>query len=331
MILLKVYNDFFYILFMSLKKTAQLLLFLLLIFAIFRLYFHFTDDFTVNNIIPKQTISDKFDIEKPSTEKIDEITEILAQNFSYLGKGAQSFALQSSDGQYVLKFFKFKHLNESLLITWLPFKQIVAKHIAAKKRKTGELFNGYLNGYLYSPKFSGLVYIHLLPTNYLRATLKFTDKLGLKHQINADSALFVLQKKGICLRDHFKSLIKKDDVTQIKDSVFKIMQMYWQQYQMGLYDRDHGVLKNCGFIGDQPFHLDLGKLTRNDKIKQVQFAAQDLQIVLYKIDSWLQKNYPAGYLKTNNFIKLKYHGLTGLALELEKVDQKFIKNWRHAL
>ena len=44
------------------------------------------------------------------------LESIVAAPLKYLGKGRQSIAFQSSDGQYVLKFFLLKQLRISMLL-----------------------------------------------------------------------------------------------------------------------------------------------------------------------------------------------------------------------
>ena len=53
--------------------------------------------------------------------------------------------------------------------------------------------------------------------------------------------------------------------------------MYISEYKKGIYDRDHGVMHNTGFVEDYPFHLDVGKFSKEESMRQVKFYKKDLE------------------------------------------------------
>src|SRR3989344_6079777 len=73
----------------------------------------------------------------------DQLHAILTQPFSYLGKGAQCYVLQSADGRYVIKLFRY---DASL------------RQCPAKREK---LFTACLLAYHRAREETGVLYLHL--------------------------------------------------------------------------------------------------------------------------------------------------------------------------
>src|SRR5688572_10653905 len=95
------------------------ILIILAAFALIRGYYFLTDDFRIGNIIYPMDKREEW-IFNESTDEEFKISQILNQEYTYIGKGAQCYAFGSQDGKYVLKFFKFKHLKPSYLISLIP-------------------------------------------------------------------------------------------------------------------------------------------------------------------------------------------------------------------
>ena len=79
--------------------------------------------------------------------------------------------------------------------------------------------------------------------------------------------------------------------------------MYISEYQKGIFDHDHGVLHNTGFIGDQPFHLDVGKLNKDIRMREVDVYKKDLEHVVWKMDVWIKRSYPEYYQQLSDYLR----------------------------
>ncbi|KAF3362512.1 Uncharacterized protein PHSC3_000747 [Chlamydiales bacterium STE3] len=275
----------FYFLFLSLCS-----------FGCIRLYYFLTDDFRLSNIT--HDVESKTEWNFASLEKNEkaQLKEILNQEFTYLGKGAQVYAFASKDGQWVIKFFKFKHLKPSLFISLLPsvppFKSFKEANIQRKKRKLEGVFAGYRIAYLFDKENSGLFYVHFNKTKDLHSTVTLIDKLGFKHKVDLDPTVFIVQKKGQTLRQTLDTYLQKGDLDTALQRVNQILDMYLSEYANGVWDRDHGISHNTGFIADKPLHLDVGKFSHDDKMKEKEVYKNDLLHVGYKISAWVKQNYP---------------------------------------
>lgn len=279
----------------GMRRFFWIVLILALVFALVRIYFRATDDFRISNITYDLPYHSEWEIPVLTPDEKAQLKTILSQNFSYLGKGAQSYAFASEDQKYVLKFFKFKHLKPSWYVDILPdippFSEYKKKLAARKERKLIGAFSGYKIAYDIDRPESGLIYIQLNPSHeYLPVTL--IDKIGLKRNVDLGSVVFILQEKGVTLRVALAQLLDEGNIALAKQRIGQIFNLYLSEYRKGIYDHDHGVLQNSGFIGDRVIHLDVGKIHKDEKISQPQFYHEDLILVANKIKTWLCKNYP---------------------------------------
>lgn len=318
-----------------LKRWGYFFLAVLCLFGVARLYYRLTDDFRLANMTYQLPFKAPWKVPVLNAEEHHHIEKILDQKFSYIGKGAQCYAFASQDDQYVLKFFKFKHLKPNLFVEYLPsippFKEYKQSYIERKKRKLISVFNGYDLAFRENRQTTELIYLHLLPTQDLHLKAMIMDKIGLEHTINLDDVVFLIQKKGETLRTRLRHLLNQQQVEEAKESMAKILEMYIFEYQKGIYDHDHGVLHNTGFIGDQPFHLDVGKLNQDERMKQVEFYKKDFEHVIWKMDVWIKSSYPQYYPEFSKFLSQQYHQWTGDEIDTQLIDPKRFKKRRKIL
>lgn len=283
------------------NRKSRWILFLRLAVVIFlligmtRAYFRVTDDFRIANITHDIPYHSEWEIPALTTDEQAKFDAILGQSFSYVGKGAQSYVFASADGRYVIKFFKFKHLKPSWFVSLLPnippfanYKEQLEKR---KQRKFNSVFNGHRLAYERHKEESGFLFMQLLPTHQHKE-LTVIDKIGLKRTIDLGSVVYVIQEKGETLRTTMNTLLKKNNVELAQKRIGQVFDLYISEYRKGIFDHDHGVMHNIGFVNDKPFHLDVGKLNKDDNIKNPEYYRKDLQLIVRKITLWLNNNYP---------------------------------------
>lgn len=313
------------------KKIVWICLGLVALFIMGRVYYRVTDDFRMGNITYDFKDDTGWDPQSLTADEQKSLAHIFDQKFSYLGKGAQCYAFASDDGDYVLKLFKFKHLRPTVWVTMLPdielFKEFKQKESERKAAKLRSVLSGYHLAYENHKEGSGLLYLHFTPTNYFTKKVTVVDKIGLKHQIDLDQIVFLLQKKGETFRDRLGGLIKQGDMEGAKGSIGKILAMYVKEYKQGMWDRDHGVMHNTGFVKEEPFHLDIGKFSKDDKMRDPAVFKDDLRHIGWKIDTWVKTHYPKEYPALSAYIEQQYQMYTGEPLEVAKIDPTpYLKN-----
>lgn len=287
---------------MSLKKftSKKIVIWSLVSFAIFfaaaRAYYVLTDDFRISNITYGLPYEERWETPASTPEQEALVEQALDQDYYYIGKGAQSYAFASADGKYVLKFFKFKHLRPSFFIDSLPaigpLKTYKETQQARKQRKLYGVFHSYRLAYDVDKDESGLHYVQLNINGNPKRQVTVIDKLGLKRTIELDSVPFVIQDKGTTLRTVIRSHLNKGDIGLAKRRFGQILDMYAREYAKGVYDHDHGVMQNTGFVGDRPFHLDAGKLLHDDAMVNKTTAKKDALLVVETMNRWTNKYFP---------------------------------------
>lgn len=276
-------------------KTKLSIFFLLAIalFALSKLY-EYTHDFRVEYISSPITYHPEWEIKGLPSNK--EIRPLFSQSFKYLGKGGQAYAFESEDGKYVLKFVKFKFLQPRLkhqLISFIPFfEDWNNNEMERRLRKFHDFYLGYKCAFEVNQKNSGLLYLHFNPTFNQFGSVTIFDRNGLKHTVDLDQTVFIVQKKSKMLNELLVNLLDHGQVEEAKRKIEKILDMYLAHYQMGLHDLGFGVIHNTGFSGDLPIHVDLGKMTWDEDIMRQECYKTDLVTIASKIEEWLKENYP---------------------------------------
>lgn len=274
-----------------------LILLAIILFGFARLYYYLTDDFRVSNMTYDLPYNKEWATPAPTVEEKDHLKHILDQPFHYIGKGAQVYAFGSEDGQYVIKFFKFKHIRPSIWVDMLPsippFKAYKEDKKLKKAGKVFKVFNGYKLAFDHDKENTQLIYIHLNKTDDLKLNVTIVDKIGFERNLHLDDVIFILQRRGVTLRTKLTEDFERGDILAAQKHVIDILAMYLSEYKIGIYDRDHGVAQNTGFIGDKPFHLDVGKFSYGEEFKNPEFYQPDLIWVAAKIKKWIYENFPA--------------------------------------
>lgn len=304
---------------------------LLFLFGIGRLYHRLTDDFRISYITYDQPHQAAWTLPQLSTQEQTELDQILKQKFYYLGKGGQCYAFESEDRKYVLKFFKFKYLKPNWWMKWLPsFPPLNAyreRFTLRQEKKLQSVFDGHRLAYFENRKGAELLYLNLGGEPFNRSVV-ILDKLGIERQVNLDRVIFLIQRKGETLSARLSRQLEAGQLEAAKESISQILEMYVSEYQKGLYDRDHGVMHNTGFVDDHPFHLDVGYLTKEKQMRLVPVYTPDLEQVVWKIDRWIKHHYAQNDAIFSPYLAEQYHKYTGAIFDLNHIDPKEFKKRR---
>ncbi len=286
---------------------------IIVLFALVRLYYALTDDFRLANIRHSLPYQAAWAIPQPTPSEELLIQSILSQKFTYLAKGAQSYVFVSADGHYVLKFFKFKHLRPSWFFENAAaiglFKDYHAKLSARKERKLWGVFRAYKLAYDQDRQESGLLFIQLNTESNPHHMVTLRDKIGIERTLDLQNISFILQQRGETLRTVLDALLQHDDIAMAQERVGQLLDLYASEYSKGMYDHDHGVMRNVGFVDNQPIHLDVGKLSVDEGMRQKSRAKEDVLLVADKIREWMNRHYPQYAVSMSAYIDNKIHQL----------------------
>ncbi len=213
----------------------------------------------------------KWAVQEPTAKEKRILESILSEKFTFLGEGAQAIAFQSKDGKYVLKLFKMRRFTPSLLDQLCP--HVVRRRI----RNLNWVFNGYKNAFVDLRKETGLVWIHLAKTKGINRKLTVVDKEGRTHLLDADETEFVIQEKADLLFHRLNRLAKEGKQEEVEKSIHAIYALVQQRIDKGYVDRDKAVSNNFGFVGDRAIQLDVGRLYKGRKERQLEHVQERIE------------------------------------------------------
>lgn len=278
------------------RFIVHLLLIGILLYGAGRLYFEITAGFTLANI--SQDLSKEPDHHLPplSISEQAPIEEILAQPFKYLGKGCQSYVFKSQDGLYVIKFLKYQRFRPAGYLhffKWIPaVHRYQMKKTVKKREKLDALLNSWKLAYHHLPKETGLIYLHLNRTKIFSKPLLLIDKMGIKHFINPDEVVFLLQRSAKMLCKTIREKMESGKIEEAKLLIKNLLNMLISEYQRGFGDNDHALMQNTGTMEELPIHIDVGQFSEEERFKNRDVYGLELFSKTYKFRIWLSKQYP---------------------------------------
>lgn len=197
--------------------------------------------------------------------------EVFESHYSYLGKGGQCYVFASE--KYVLKFFRTPQLR--ILSLLAPF----SSKFKEKENELKEVYQSCLIAKNYLKEETGLIGLHLNPSDQVEGTFRIFDKLKIEHLIDAKSYSWIIQKKAELVQEHFL----KCDAKEARSAYLRLMALIEAERKKGVVDSDANLSKNFGFVGETPIQIDIGRFslgTTRCKPKEEELYC------------WLKKQYP---------------------------------------
>ncbi len=238
------------------KWLLKISLFLVCFFITARFCKEQTGRFTILRISSNLTPKPEWETASLSPEEYTQIKEILDQPYSYLDNGVQSFVFASSDGQYVIKFFRHDHLDGPF---WLTPNQKAKKQAQLHKE-----FLSYKLAYENLRKQTGLVFLHLNKSKNLHQTLDLVDKIGIHHPIPLDNYEFLIQKRASLLYTALNQMIEENRINDGKETLSKLVELLSHRAKEGISDKDPDLITNFGVIGTDPIQIDVGRFSQRE-------------------------------------------------------------------
>jgi hypothetical protein len=272
------------------------ILFLILALALGLTAYFLNDSFSLKNIEYEGDLEEEYSPPPLSPKEEEELNAILQQSFSYLGKGHQSYAFLNEDQRYVLKFFKFTYLKPS----WFSAK----KQEKTRQKKLRRMFIGYRIAYEKDRDNTGVLFVHLSKTSNLKRKITVKDRFGLSHSVDLDRVFFVIQQKAKMTRHVLQDLLDRRDLEAFKQRLHQLFDLYLSEYQRGLFDGDHNIMSNTGFLPARAIRIDVGRLAIRSEMQEPEVYMKDLRkVVTKRIDKWVKINYPKDYDELHEYIE----------------------------
>lgn len=235
----------------------------------------------------------------PSDHEKQQVEQILAQEFYFLDKGAQSYAFCSEDGRYVLKIFKFKHMKPSRLVKLLPnvsfFTDYKANHLMRKQVALNKLFSGYILASTKLKEESGIIYAHLQHKVTFEKPIVVYNKMGMRFTLNPNKIYFVIQEKALQTELALRQALNAGNIELAKSRLRQIFELYINEYSKGFSDNDLAVLRNTGFVGSRAVHFDMGELSVPSNVGSLKFPIDEFKLIGKELEGWIKTNFPKAH------------------------------------
>lgn len=155
-----------------------------------------------------------------------------------------------------------------------------------RQKKIKRVFDGFHVAYTYDRENCGLECYHLPKDKEFPLETIVYDKAGRKHLLDLNRYVFALQQKAVPTGALLKKLLSQGNPQQAEELISALFAMFKEEFSAGLYDGDHNVIHNTGFVGKKPIRIDFGKLT----LKEVDVQQELRKIDEERIKPWFNKN-----------------------------------------
>ncbi len=252
------------------------------------------DQFSSSRLVAGYQASSSIEEDHATTRRIlSSLQKEGELHFEYLGHGTQMVAFASSDGQYVLKCFLSRVIDapkkggvRPLLRLFPSYLEKEEKRVlASRARKLEQVLGAYALSFRELKEETGLISLHLHPTQNLFPKCTVRDRYGKAHEIDLDRTAFILQKRAELMSDRFARMTTEEECEQ---AVGAMHQLFETLIRKGVSDFNNRFkVANYGFIGDRPVMIDTGRTSYSPEAWQN--PEPEIQRMKQFLASWLEK------------------------------------------
>ena len=231
-----------------------------------------------------------------SQAEIEKLRLIVSHPFSYLAEGNDSYVFVSQDQRYVIKFFKMRRMTPKYWLNYIPIPWLDNKRlnkISERERARLETFGSLKTAYEQFRYQTGLVFLHLFRTEYLKMKVRVIDEDGLEHRVPLDKVPFVIQRKTTMLPDHIKALLSQGSESEAIQALCKVLALVKDRCQHGFADYSERVEEEYGFIEGRAIHVGGRCILKDETFKSTKSTLREVFRVSKSIESWLQNSNPS--------------------------------------
>jgi len=276
------------------KKGLVFLLIFPVALHLFSLFFlHFNERFSPRDFSHGFREEYITDVEGLNTEQLD---PIFAQPFHYLGRGKQMVALESADGKYVIKLFNpMRPQKRQWYRRWDLWKRYsslkwISREWFQKKARLAKLFKRHKIAFEHLQNETGLLFVHLAPSEKVIHYLHMTDEKGKNHILTLADTPFVLQKKAILVPSYLQSLIEKGEEAKAEEAIHKLENLFAKRLALGISDRIQTMHNNYGFVGDEPIQIDVGRINIEEEF--LENPEKEQARLVDNLHMWVDTRFP---------------------------------------
>ena len=188
-------------------------------------FFSSTSSFSVDEIYPGRDFSSQ-KVKTDSKEDIENACFIANQSFRLFKEDIDAYLFLSEDGKYVLKFFKMRKLTPKYWLNYIPIpwldKKRLSKVVDRERARNESLGNlkAVFEKFRYQ---TGLVFLHLFKTDYLKTRVTLIDQNGKRKRVSLDEVPFILRRRAIPIKEFIETSIAKGEQREVISSLCSIL------------------------------------------------------------------------------------------------------------
>lgn len=238
----------------------------------------------------------QIDVSDQDPKKLD---AIFSQEFHYLGHGKQMIAFESCDKKVVLKLFNpMRPLKKGWYKRWKYWKRYsslkwISREWLHKKQRLKKLFLRHKIAYEKLREETGLLYVHLCPSEKVTHFVHLVDNKGKKHLLSLENTPFVLQEKATLVPIYLNRLIEKKELAKAQTAISALERLLEKRCDVGITDRIQTMNNNYGFVGNKPIQIDVGRLRFEKEL--LNDSSFEKKRILTNFQTWTHTHYPTLY------------------------------------
>lgn len=225
---------------------------------------HPKTEFSLEAISSNLPFHSEWEIRALKLEESQQVELALSQAYHHLGNGGQCMTFVSSDGKFVIKFFKQKKFAIPSWMERFPIPFLIdgfrQKKGMKRQEKRNKVFSAFKLSFDNLAEETGLLYVHLNQTVHLKKILSVTDVDGNTYLLNLDQLEFVIQKKAELAHLYIDSLMKKQKHEEAREAIDQLLALQLTILRKGFHNRDPNFRHNYGFIDSQAILIDVGRI-----------------------------------------------------------------------
>ncbi len=230
----------------------------------------------------------RWDFGLPSLEQADLLDRVSTQTFSPLESGKECYAFVSEDGEIVVKFFKQKHMRTRYFLNHLPLSERIRmirnEMLNRHHHRRLYLYQSYQLAHERLQDHSGVLYLHLTKTNYLKKSITLLSSQGKKLVLKLDDMEFLIQKNAHHVFDVLKKSPKKG-----KQTIDAILDYLTLRNERGIGNDNINCEGNLGVLDGKIIQIDIGELYPTVSESP---SREELTVVTLDLKNYLEKNHP---------------------------------------
>lgn len=249
------------------------------------------DSFSLSKIKPKRDFSFQATA-TVSHKEIEELRAIVSQPFTYETEGPESYIFVSQDQKYVIKFFKMRRMTPKYWLNYIPFPWLEKKRLSKieeRERVRHECFGGLKIAFEKFRYQTGILFLHLFRTQYLKMKVAVQDEKQKWHEIALDQVPFLVQKRVSMLPEHINQLMMEGKEETAIRHLCQLLELVKTTCQKGYVPVSEEIELDYGFLDDRPIYVEA---LYAKKESSTQSTLKGLFSFSKTLQSWLSRHHP---------------------------------------